>query len=46
MTMKNKNPETDRNVATVWRQSSFNSSVKKFAKIANINIYVLPLPMI
>ena len=45
MTMKDKNLETDRIFATAWRQSNFNSSIKKFAKIANINNYALPLPM-
>lgn len=46
MTMKDKKLETDRIVAPVERKSNFNFSAKMFAKIANINNYVLPLPMI
>jgi len=45
MTMKDKKLETDRIVASVERQLKINFSVKKFAEIANINNYVLPLPM-
>ena len=45
MTMKDKIPETGSLFVPPGRQSNFNSSIKKLAKIANINNYVLPLPM-
>ena len=45
MTMKDKNLETDSNFATAWRLLIIKFRVKMFAKIANINNYVLPLPM-
>ncbi len=46
MTMKDKKLETDRIVAPLGRQLEFKIFAKKFAKIANINNYVLSLPMI
>lgn len=46
MTLKDKNLETDGIFAPVAQHYYCNSIAKKFAKIANIFNYVLPLPMI